>query len=151
VAILGWIFAIGPRQIVITDTRRIPGGKPSVSTMKYLNPHYFGPLFAISAFASWKEIAGLPGFRQPAFRRRAKRFALGLSVFSTVVALAALSVLVPYSVAAGSTVASRPDFWARFLPGAASAVCYSALGLAIGLMVALMLSAADHAEPAATS
>lgn len=149
-AILGWSFAVSPRQIVITDTRPIPGGAPSISTTKYPNPHYFGPLFAMSAFVCWKEIANLPGFGEPNFRRRAKRIALGLSLFAVVFAVAALSVYASYSAAAGSTVASRPDFWARLLAPIAAAACYAALGLAMGLVAALMLSAADHAEPAAS-
>lgn len=150
VAILCWAFAISPRQIVFTDTVPFPGGKTSVNTLTYMNPHYFGPVAALSAFMCWKEIASLPGFGKMAFRRRAKRLAFGLSMFASVVAVGALCASFYYGSAADVPGAGFPESWARMMAADSSMVFYSSAGLAIGLIAALVLSAADQREPVAS-
>lgn len=146
VALLGWAFAITPSRIVVRDSIPRSSGKPSVNTLIYVNPHYFAPVFALMAFACWKEISLQRGFSRPTFRRRARQISVGLSLLAFAVAIGAWIAGSNYSAAAVAT-AEHPDFWARLMAINCSAAFYASLGFAIGLVVALVLSAADHRRP----
>ena len=147
VAILGWAFAISPRQIVVTDALQLSNGKQLVSTTKYLNPHYFAPVFALTGFACWKEASNQRGFGKPASRRRIRRIALGLSLLATAVAIGALCARVYYGWAANIPGSSGPNFWARMMAANWSAVFYCSAGIAIDLVGGLMQSMSEGAEP----
>lgn len=148
VAILGWAFAISPPQIVVTDALQLPNGQQSVvGTTKYLNPHYFAPLFALTAFACWKEASNQRGFGRPALRRRVRRIAFKLSLLATAVAIGALCAHVYYDSAANIPEASGPQFWARMMAANWSLAFYCSAGIAIGLVVGLMHSKSEVVEP----
>lgn len=146
-AILAWAFAISPPQIVVTEAMQLANGKQSISTMKYLNPHYFAPVFALVAFACWKAAFNQHGVGKPAPRRRAKRIALGMALVAIAVAIGALFARDYYGFAVNIPESPRPQLVAHMLAANWSLTFYCSAGIAIGSVVGLLHSMSDGVEP----